>query len=188
MSTGEEHPDAQEPVLNISSPYRSRLKNCWIQVANEHIGIPFYNVLHHDNTEIESNDLVVWNWRTGKTIFVRNGTPVVNVAVLLPLQERSSSRNSPLSSFCFLSQNHILATYMSVIHPATMDPNEGAYLEVFDIMSPTAPVKRFLLPPLKPKVAVWKLDVCCDPVPTPNALHPRPFYTSQDNRICVVTA
>jgi hypothetical protein len=77
---------------------------------------------------------------------------------------------------------------MAVIHPAARDLNESAYLEVFDIMSPTTPVKRFLLPPLRPNVAVWKFDICCDPVPTPNAHRPRPFYTSQDNRLCLVTA
>jgi hypothetical protein len=76
MSTGEEHPDAQEPVLRVSTPSRKRLDGCWIQVANEHIGILFSNVLRYNNTEIESNDLVVWNWRTGKIIFVRSGSPV----------------------------------------------------------------------------------------------------------------
>jgi hypothetical protein len=76
MSTGEEHPDAKEPVLKAFSPSRSRLKSCWIQVANEHIGILFYNGLRHDNTEIESNNLVVWNWRTGEILFVRSGSPV----------------------------------------------------------------------------------------------------------------
>lgn len=89
LTTGDAHPLAQRHVLEASAAESSRRDSCWIQVSNDILGILFYNASsYNSDMELESNDLVIWNWKAGTMQFVSLG--------LWQVSQSNSSLDAPL--------------------------------------------------------------------------------------------
>ncbi|KIM20861.1 hypothetical protein M408DRAFT_333779 [Serendipita vermifera MAFF 305830] len=173
MSTGARHPSAKSPDIEIKKQYEQRGSSCLIQVSNDRIGIVFWNETIRPNGNIyPAHELIVWDWKAG--------------TVLLHLV---SNEENLVSAFCFLSDTHILVAWGVVLDDEVEEPHKKSTLDVYDVsQQTTSPTKRFHLPPLQPEAVISSFSIYCDPTPTPNHKVPRPFYTSPDRKICVVTA
>lgn len=73
LSTGQEHPDALEPILTLEVEAWQRAQNedHNIRATNDLIGILFKNKKVYKGHNINSNILAIWNWKTGQIVFVR---------------------------------------------------------------------------------------------------------------------
>lgn len=181
LSTGKEHPHAQNPRLRVEVQQRPQEDDLDVQVANDFVGVLFQNEEEYEDYDMVSNDLVVWNWKTSQIIFVRFD-PVGHLLVLTVVQEQSSTSEYFISCFCFIARNQILLGTQSL----TQDSSNNS-LTLIDITSLTTPVKTFLLPPIHSTTFLSTLSIDCDPVPTASLLRHRPFYIDPSKRICVVT-
>lgn len=71
LTTGKGHPHATNPRLVVEAQPRAQEDDYSIQCADDFIGILFKNEAEYEGHSTNSNDLVIWNWKTGQIVFVR---------------------------------------------------------------------------------------------------------------------
>ncbi|CAL1702699.1 unnamed protein product [Somion occarium] len=160
MCTGEVHPSVFRPaVINYTPNLSTRLYT--IKICSDYVGIAF------TSTSQITQELAVWNWKTGELRMAVSGHNV--------------------SAYSFLTQDHLLLARMSidaellVVDLGTASPELTPMEEMEYICS-------FRLPDVEPGSAIFRAELRADPAPW--SLHPTlaaPFQVARDQRVIVLT-
>ncbi|TFL06389.1 hypothetical protein BDV98DRAFT_600443 [Pterulicium gracile] len=136
-----------------------------IQTCGDFFGV---HVMHHSG--LLSDELRIWNWKTGALHLQLTG--------------------EDMHSFAFLSDKHV------IIAVIPSSPNEQSHLKVVAFTHPTEePVDiartdyllSFDLPPMGHGAEMAEIHLRCDPSPVWRPNTPAPFFNAPENRVYIVT-
>ncbi|KAF8640379.1 hypothetical protein AX17_000049 [Amanita inopinata Kibby_2008] len=169
LSTGEPHPLAAKPRVLIHEQRIMDRVSYSIQTCGDTLGILF------DSREVGETEAVLWNWKTGQVL--------ANIV------------SDDIKSMAFLSERYLILATLRLSD--TLDELEPTLTAVDFVATP--PQRRrldelesiftFCFPPMAETASALDIEVRSDAAPiwTPGPELTVPFFTSRNNRLCVIT-